>query len=201
MAVRKLLKRLLLIAVAGLLSACAMPRMIDSDVESFIGAVPAMPGASYRFERLPSQKMQGADQARVEALADAALARAGLQHDETHPHTNIQVSVQIFSIRPPTRRTPRIFAPMVDSDGSIFYPAPLLVMESPWYSHTVNFVMRDIATAQVSYETTASFDGPWSDSLQLLPVIMDAALRDYPTPPPGLRRVVIELQPSTKGER
>ena len=59
------------------LSGCAMPRLIDSDVQSFVsGAAPQRP-ALYRFERLPSQN-QAAAQESVEALAAAALAKVGL---------------------------------------------------------------------------------------------------------------------------
>jgi hypothetical protein len=45
----------------------------------------------------------------------------------------------------------------------------------------------------VVYETSASFDGTWSDSANLLPVLLQAALQDYPQPPAGSRKVNIEL--------
>ena len=190
MAVRMLLKPLLLIAAAVLLSACALPRMIDSDVQSFTGTTAPKSGASYRFERLPSQSSRGTDHVKMEALAEAALSRAGLKRNEARADMSVQVGVQVIAMHSPIQRSPRHRSPVVE-----------LVMESPWYSHTVNFVMRDIATGQVSYETTASFDGPWSDSLNLLPAIMDAALNGYPTPPAGLRRVVVELPAPIRSER
>jgi hypothetical protein len=37
------------------------------------------------------------------------------------------------------------------------------------------------------------FEGPWSDSANLLPVLLEAALRDFPNPPAGVRKVTIEL--------
>jgi hypothetical protein len=69
----------------------------------------------------------------------------------------------------------------------------LLNIEPPWTRYTVQFLMRDIASSQMAYETKAVFEGPWSDSDRLLPIVMDAALRDYPNPPTGARKVVIEL--------
>jgi hypothetical protein len=73
----------------------------------------------------------------------------------------------------------------------------LLNVEPPWTRYTVQILMRDVASGQTTYETTAVFEGPWSDSAQLLPVVMEAALRDYPNPPAGPRKVVIELPADT----
>ena len=33
------------------LSGCALPRMIDSDVQSYVGTVPAVSNASFRFDQ------------------------------------------------------------------------------------------------------------------------------------------------------
>jgi hypothetical protein len=54
-------------------------------------------------------------------------------------------------------------------------------------------LLRDVTSGQVAYETSASFDGPWNDTGNLLPVLLDAALQGYPHPPSGPRKVVIEL--------
>lgn len=181
---------------ALLLGGCALPRMIDSEVESFVGAPAAVSGAPYRFERLPSQQAQGGvAQHQIEALAEAALGRAGLVRDDTHARYSVQVEVKVLQFQPAPRRQPHLGAPVRAADGTFYYAAPLLLLEPPWYSHTVHFLLRDIASAQIAYETTASFDGPWSDSSNLLPAIMDAALHGYPNPPQGLHKVVIELPP------
>lgn len=181
---------------ALLLGGCALPRMVDSEVESFVGTPAAVTGAAYRFERLPSQQAQGGTaQHQIEALAEAALGRAGLVRDDTHARYSVQVEVKVLQFQPAPRRQPHAGAPFAAADGRLYYPAPLLVLEPPWYSHTVHFLLRDLASTQVAYETTASFDGPWSDSANLLPTIMDAALQGYPNPPQGLHKVVIELPP------
>jgi len=54
-------------------------------------------------------------------------------------------------------------------------------------------LLRELASGQVVYETSATFDSTWSDSNNLLPVLMQAALQDYPQPLAGPRKVNIEL--------
>lgn len=184
-------------AVALLLAGCALPRMIDSEVESFVGTPGAVLGASYRFERLPSQQAQGLAQDRIEALAEPALERAGLVRTAVQPRYSVQIGVNVLEYIRPSVRQPRWGGYIMGSTGAPWYPGIgggiMLSMEPPWYSHTVHVLMRDIASAQVVFESTARFEGPWSDSANLLPAILDAALRDYPTPPPGVRKVVVEL--------
>ena len=55
--------------LAASLTGCATSWVVDSDVKSFssIGAV--APGATYRFDRLPSQQADGARQESLEAMA------------------------------------------------------------------------------------------------------------------------------------
>ena len=58
-------------------------------MQSF-SSLAAVPAGGYRFERMPLQQTE-ASQPRVEALAEAALARAGLavpsrRREAPHPH-------------------------------------------------------------------------------------------------------------------
>ena len=198
----RLVHRLLALwATAMLLSGCAVPRLIDSEVESYPGSTPAVAGASYRFERLPSQQAFAERQAQLEALAQAALGHVGLVRNDAQAQYSVQVTVQIAQI--PSPYLPRQIRrpPMVAADGSHFFSPLLLLPEPAWFRHTVRFLMRDTNTAQVAYESTARFDGPWGDSGKLLPVIMDAALSNYPNPPPGVRKVIIELPADGPGAR
>lgn len=203
----RLVHRLLALwATAMLLSGCAVPRLIDSEVESYPGSTPAVAGASYRFERLPSQQAFAERQAQLEALAQAALGHVGLVRNDAQAQYSVQVTVQIAQMpspHAPLPFTPRQIRrpPMVAADGSHFFSPLLLLPEPAWFSHTVRFLMRDTSTAQVAYESTARFDGPWGDSGKLLPVIMDAALSNYPNPPPGVRKVIIELPADGPGAR
>lgn len=197
-----LLRAAWIAALIGLLlPGCAGPRVIDSNVQSFTASVPAQRPATYRFERLPSQ-LSSTEQDRIEAMAAAALAKveltpaplvfgavAGTSAAAPSARYAVQLNVQI--------------SPMYSPYDSPFYNRfwgyhrPWsgfgMSIEPSWYRHAVRIVLRDSASGQVAYETSASFDGPWADSARLLPVILDAALRDYPNPPLGLRKVVTEL--------
>ena len=197
---KKLLGPLVLVAA---LYGCAGPRLIDSDVQSFVsGAVPARP-ASYRFERLPSQA-DSPQQQQLEDLAGVALAKveltpaplvsgavAGTAAAPTAQYA-VQLSVQIEAMR-------SLYG---DSFHGGFWGHSMgqfggmglgLALEPTWYRHAVHIVLRDSHSGQAVYESKASFEGPWPDSAHLLPVILDAALQGYPNPPAGARKVVIEL--------
>jgi hypothetical protein len=186
----------LCLAVA-LLAGCGIPRMIDSDVQSFVGTAPAVTGASYRFERLPSQAHNPA-QGQIEVLATDALANAGLQRNDATPRYLAQVGLSVEGMRNPNYRPAR--SRLVLGTNGIWYEHALFMdMENPWYRHQVHLLLREAATGRVAYETTATFDGPWSDTLNLLPPMLEAALRDYPMP--GTRRVVVELPNPNTGAR
>jgi len=43
------------------------------------------------------------------------------------------------------------------------------------------------------YETHASNDGPWLDNRTVLPAMFEAAMQGFPNPPPGPRRVDIQV--------
>lgn len=181
------------------LSACGIPRMIDSEVQSFVGTAGAAVGATYRFERLPSQQSQPALQERVEAMAQTALQRVGLTpvdvQAQARARYSVQVETQVVQFQPPPRRSTHLVSPYVNADGSPVFSPLIFLSEPPWYRHSVHIVLRDIQSGQIAYETSALFEGPWSDSAVLWPVIMEAALRDYPNPPQGPHTVTIELPP------
>jgi hypothetical protein len=194
-----LLAAALLLALGG----CAMPRMIDSDVQSFVtGSAPVRP-ASYRFERLPSQS-DAAAQDPIEAMAAVALAKVGLT-----PAPLVSGAIRGTAAAAPSARyavqvgvqTTPIVSPYASAHlGGLWGRRDHwggfglgLGMEPSWYRHAVHLLLRDSASGQPVYETSASFDGPWTDSGNLLPVILDAALQAYPNPPAGPRKVVIEL--------
>ncbi|MDE2417420.1 MAG: DUF4136 domain-containing protein [Burkholderiales bacterium] len=181
-----------------LLAGCALPRMIDSDVNSYTGTSPAVSGATYRFERLPSQK-DSARQGQLEMLTAQALNAAGLKPDAVHPRYAVQVELQIDQFYRAPQYRPR--ASIFLGTDRFFWGAQPLLMESPWYRYTVHLLLRDIATGQMAYETSAVHEGPWADAGNLLPLILEAALRDYPNPPPGPRKVVIELPADGPGAR
>ena len=73
--------------LAALLSGCATSWVVDSDVKSFSSLAAVAPGATYRFERLPSQQADPARQESLEAMAAAALEKVGLRRDEAVPRS------------------------------------------------------------------------------------------------------------------
>lgn len=190
--------RALLVLAAVALTGCALPRMIDSDVQSFVGNAPALTGVSYRFERLPSQAHNN-DQDQIEALAQEALERIGLQRNDDAPRYLVQVNVSVDGMRNPHYRPsrPRM---VVGANGVVYQEWPWAMdVEVPWYRHRAQVLLRDSANGQLAYETAAVFEGPWRDTLNLLPPMLEAALKDYPLP--GKRRVVVELPAPGAGER
>lgn len=188
-----------LFAVLGLalLTGCASSRMIDSDVRAFAGNTVAQRPASYRFERLPSQEAQGASQERIEAIAESALQAVDLTRQNTTPKYAVTVDVRRESyLRLPTRAGHR--NRLFDNERDGFWPPSMMLsLEQTWYKHNVHLLIRDLSTGQVVFETQAEHNGPWSDTLGLLPAMLEAALRDFPAPPQGMRNIVVEL-PSTR---
>lgn len=191
MHIRRGLQCIFVLISMALLSACTLPRMIDSDVQSFAGSTLPVSPADFRFDRLPSQQQNLSLQDTLEQMAQEALERVGLARNDTSGRYLAQISVGVDDIRNPHYRPPR---PRLvrGADGKLYEEWPLVPdLEVPWYRTRVRLSLRDSTTSQVAYETTAVFDGPWRDTLNLVPPMLEAALKDYPTP--GNRRVVVEL--------
>jgi hypothetical protein len=183
------------LAVLLTLGGCALPRMIDSEVQSFPGTATAVRDATYRFERLPSQQSDTASRDRVEAIAEQALTQAGLTRNDAQARYLVQTSLQIDTFARQPQRPPREHGMFGGLSVGVGSPSLFIVMEPPWYRYSVQLLLRERSSGQVAYETRAVFEGPWSDSTTLLPAIFEAALRDYPNPPTGPRKVVVELAP------
>ena len=184
-----------LMASVLLLGGCAMTRMIDSYVSSFIGSSGAVTNVGYRFERLPSQLGNSATQDHLEALTTQALQRVGLTRNDAQARYTVQISVRVEQTTHNSARVLRQSGFYVGADGLLWESPNALFMEPPWYIHTVQLLMRDIQSGQVAYESTAVHEGPWSDTANLVAPMLEAVLRDYPNPPSGPRRVVVELPP------
>jgi outer membrane murein-binding lipoprotein Lpp len=180
------------------LAGCASTYKLDNQVQSFshLPAMPAQP--SYRFERSLSQQADPAQQA-LEALADPALHRAGLRRDDSAPRYSVQVSA----------RTERSVSPYADPWGpwgwggwgvglggrhfGLGIGGPWPRGDSYWFHREVTVIVRELASNRVVYETRAVNDGPWLDNNAVLPAMFDAAMQGFPNPPPGPRRVDIQV--------
>ncbi len=205
------------------LSGCASVFLVDNQVQSYArwadrptpsGAATPIPQAPqvYRFDRLPSQQDQraGAGQDALEKLAAISLAKLGWTQAAAGvtPPWTVEVSGN-------TLRLPRApwespfdsywgggFGPgfgfpgrdyVVTGSGQIIYAPLFMHMETPYYQREVSLVIRHAASGRVVYETRAAHDGRWNSSNPLWTAMLDAALRDFPTPPAGLRLVNIEV--------
>ncbi len=182
-----------------LLAGCATSRMVDSEVRSFASSPTLSKGVDYQFERLPSQQGGSASQERVEAIAQQALKQAGLVRKDAQARYSVQLRVQTEAIANPRARSSAGFMIFGGNLGWGMHH-PLGMPEPSWYRHSVHLVLRDVANAKVVYETQAQHEGPWTDTLRLLPAMLEAALQDYPNPRPESHTVVIELPSRDQGD-
>lgn len=205
------------------LSGCASVFLVDNQVQSYArwadrptpsGATTPIPQAPqvFRFDRLPSQQDQrlGAGQDELEKLATLSLAKVGWT-----PAAPSVTAPWTVAVGGTTLRLPRApwespydgywgggFGPgfgfpgrdyAVTGTGQIIYAPLFLRMDNPYYQREVSLVIRHAASGRVVYETRAAHDGRWNSSNPLWTAMLDAALRDFPAPPAGLRQVNIEV--------
>jgi hypothetical protein len=173
-------------------------------------AVPQAP-QNYRFERLPSQREgeAAAGQAALESLTSDVFATLGWTlADGTAPAgwtVQVSASGQRRARSAWNDGWPHVWPLIglgIGSHGTRisaqwawnpWYPHPYLYPEPPDQHRKVSVVVRHAATGRVVYETHAVHDGRWNDSPALWRAMVTAALRDFPAPPGGVRRVDIDL--------
>ena len=192
----------LALVAAALLAGCATVRENDSTVQSF-SSLPAIPQpATYRLEVLPSQQGQ-VNFSAIEAQAQQALARVGLQRDDARASLVVQIAAEA--------RYARDYAswPYYDPwgprwgwslgygrgmgwglGGSMMFDGPPLE-----YYRAVSIVMRDIRTQQIVYETSARRQDVWTSDPAIFGILFDAALTGFPQPPQGVRNVRTVVTP------
>lgn len=198
------------------LTGCATTRQIDSAVSTH-STLRSLPVASYRFERLPSQQSPAAtqNQATLEGMAANALLAVGMKPavaaDAAQPGYSVAVSALVVRGGATGWNDPWLFPGRVGvgmgfgsgwgrgarigvNTGVYWGPGSFRYAQLPWHRE-VSVVMRDLSTGQVVYETSAVHDGPWSDDQNILPLMFQAALSGFPTPPLERRVVNIALPP------
>ena len=191
-------------AMAGvaLLTACTGLRTVDTDVTAFPKWTAAPPGANtaYRFERLPSQQQPQEQQDAVELAAQSALAKVGMTLNPAAPRYAVQVVSSSQSVTDSAGGFggPGVFLGGGSSVGGgggvgVGLSFPLGRGASSSVRHDLTIVMREVATQQVVFETRATHAGTSGDKLAVLPAMMDAALRGFPEPPLGTRRINVEV--------
>lgn len=186
-----------LLLIAIWVSGCSSVRLVDSDVTTHSSLAAVQPGAGYRFERLPSQQVQAERQAALERTVAPLLARAGLSPATAGARYSVLLSAR-------TQREPRApwddpypgpggHEPLITSNGGVRWVLPMMRMDSPWYRREVSVLVRDLNTQQLVFESHASHEGRWADNDAVLPAMFEAALRGFPNPPAGPRRVPVEI--------
>jgi hypothetical protein len=202
---KRVLSALCTVAVLALsMAGCSTARLVDSDVTAFSrwSAAPPAPGTPYRFERLPSQQTFAAQQDQVEALARTALAKVGLDLNPTVARYSVQVVLATLVLeRAPYGGAgyggfgfpmPGFFLGGGSRGASLGMSFPMHFPE-PYFKRELSILMRELSTGHIVFETRAVHDGVWSDTLAVLPAMLDAALMGFPQPPPGTRRVNVEI--------
>lgn len=204
------LKFLLLAATLAALSGCATRWVVDSEVSSHSRLDDFRPGATYRFERLPSQQASPgaqAAQAELEALAAPVLEAAGLRQDDAAARYGVELSAQV-QVVPSPWADPWYGGPWGPYYGPRWHWGWSLGWgprwhagwhgtwgppAQPWHLREVRLLLRRLPGGEIVYETRARNDGPHAGSREVLSALLQAALQGFPNPPPGERRVDIEL--------
>ena len=207
---KQALKRRFTLALGALtltlLTGCASLRLIDSDVVSVAAVPPGMnlQGATYRFERLPSQA-NNPEAGLAEQQAQAAMTAVGLVRDDASASLSVMVgfSGTQYQADPWGRPIGPGWTPYgnvgvgigigIGAGSHIGLGTGMRFPPPTQYRREVSVIMRDLKSGQVVYETRASHAGPWSDSVPIFATLFQAALANFPNPPAGLRRVNIEL--------
>ena len=198
---KRALTALFLIATSlWLMTGCASVRLVDTDVTAFPKwtAAPPGPGTAYRFERLPSQQNLAAQQDAVEADARTALAKVGMELNPTVARYSVQVATTQIIERGYAGYDgifggPGLFLGGGNRGLGFGLSFPMRFPEPTYFKREVAILMRELSTQQVVFETRAFHDGVWSDTQAVFPAMMDAALRGFPEPPPGTRRINVEI--------
>lgn len=202
-----LLRRILwfsLCLVLSLVAGCARPRWVDSEVVSYSTLAAHSRPRLYRIERLPSQQAQPQEFAAIQAQAEQALARVGLQRNDAQAQLVVQIGFEGGTTLP--RNWPYSASPHFGwglgwsgrwhggvglglGFGGLRDEPPLL------YHRKVSLLMRDAATGQVVFESSALYEEVWTHDPMIYGVLFEQALRGFPQPPAGPRRERTEVLP------
>ena len=201
-----------LAASASLLAGCAATNVI-SQVSSYGPWPEARKPGAYAFERLPSQAVQAADQAKLETAAEPALLKRGFHRVEQAEKADYTVQIDA-SVRtePRTRYDPMLVPygmhPGYAGPGHPYFWRPgvggwwgtggsglslSLALEPPWVTLEVRLLIRDRRDGRVLYETQAAHDRVGAVDEAVLPHVFEAALDGFPQPPRGRRVVTVPL--------
>ena len=192
--------QMLVLGLAAVLAAgCATVREVDSQVQSWSTLTTPSAPPTYRLDKLPSQQAAAQAFAPIEALAHAALQRAGLQRNDAQPSLIAEVGVRSGQALPDWPHYPPAWWGWGPGRGwrpGMRAGAMLREMPPTLHRREVSVELRDARTQQVVYETSALFEDVWTDDPAVFGVLFDAALSGFPQPPQGPRQVRLPLAPT-----
>lgn len=184
---------------------CSGLQLVENNVTAFHtwNAPPPGPGTPYRFERLPSQQVSAAYQDRVEEAAHVALAKVGMNLDPVAPRFSVQVrvSTQVIQALPYGPGydgfgfgMPGLFLGGGSRGGAFGLSFPLgYSTPSPYFHRDLTLLVRNLGNSQVVFETRVTNDGIQNETPAVLAAMLDAALQGFPEPPPGPRRINVQI--------
>ncbi len=180
------------------LTGCATSRNVDSEVRSFASPAPMAAGATYRFERLPSQEPKAREP--LEAAAQKVLSTKGLVRADDKASYSVQVQLDAQVLYPDSMAR-WAYSPFSDrvilaSDGSLWRQVRRPLMDPTWYRYSLQLVVRDLSSGNVAYETRAVHESPWSDTPNLIAPLMEAALTDFPQSQAQPKTITVVLPPA-----
>jgi hypothetical protein len=194
------------------LTGCAATNVV-SQVSSYGPWPEARKPGAYVFERLPSQAVQAADQARLEAAAEPALLKRGFHRVEQPEKAAYTVQIDAGVRTEPRVRYDPVLVPYGMHPGYVGAGYPYfwrpgvggwwgsggsglslsLALDPPWVTLEVRLLIRDRRDGRVLYETQAAHDRVGSVDEAVLPFVFEAALDGFPQPPRGRRVVTVPL--------
>lgn len=198
-----------IVLTALMMAGCSGLRLVENDVTAFYNwnGAPPGPGTLYRFERLPSQQGVAARQDQLEGLAQRALAKVGMALNPAAARFGVQVRASTLVIERGLYNgagfdgfgfaRPGIFLGGGSRGASLGLSFPIGFSEPAYYRHELTLLVRDLGGSQVVFETRAVSDSVLNDIGPALGAMLEAALRGFPQPPPGTRRINVEVAPQT----
>lgn len=203
---KRVLAAIFSVAWLGLFMAgCSGLQVLENNVTAFHSwnAAPPGPGTLYRFERLPSQQVTAAYQDRVEEAARTALARVGMELNPAVARFGVQVRVSSQVIQPVPYGPgydgfgfgmPGVFLGGGNRGAAFGMSFPLgYSTPSPYFHRDLTLLVRDLGSSQIVFETRVTNDGVQNETPAVLAAMLDAALQGFPQPPPGPRRINIQI--------
>jgi hypothetical protein len=182
-----------------MMAGCASVPRADGEMQAFSTLTALPPGATYRFDRLPSQSAADKRAAEVEHMGELALAKVGLRRDDAQARFSVQIGIRV-------QREDRLDWPdnwrygwgLAGPRYSAFSPwssrwSWTWAHSSPWFQREISLTLRDVTTGMVVYETRTNQEGVGGETNALLSAMLDAALVGFPAGSGGVRKTVLQL--------